>query len=156
MKQYNIRKVIATDIDGLKKVLDSSGLFPSEYLEEMISDYLSDPASEEIWFTYVQDSEPVGFGFCVPEKLTDGTYNLLAIAVNKNLQGLGIGSKMMEYLEDELKRQNKRILIVDTSSSPDFVLTRSFYVKAGYTNVSTIKDFWKDGEDKVTFYKRLL
>lgn len=153
--QYNIRKVIGPDVDALKKILDSSGLFPSEYLGEMISEYISDPASEEIWFTCEQDSKPVGFGYCVPEKLTDGTYNLLAIAVNKNLQGFGIGSKMLEYLEDELKRQKKRILIVDTSSSLDFVLTRSFYVKAGYTIVSTIKDFWKDGEDKVTFYKRL-
>jgi ribosomal protein S18 acetylase RimI-like enzyme len=153
---YNIRKVIASDVEALKKVLDSSGLFPSEYLREMISEYLSDPASEEIWFTYLQDGQLVGLGYCVPEKLTDGTYNLLAIAVDKISQGSGIGSKMLKYLEDELKRQQKRILIVDTSSSSDFVLARSFYVKAGYTNVATIKDFWKDGEDKVTFYKRLL
>ena len=153
--QYDIRKVIGSDLDALKKILDSSGLCPSEYLGEMISEYLSDPASEEIWFTYVQDSEPVGFGYCVPEKLTDGTYNLLAIAVDKKSQGFGIGSKLINYLENELKRQQKRILIVDTSSSEDFALTRSFYLKGGYTNAATIKDFWKDGEDKVTFYKRL-
>ena len=154
--QYDIRKVIASDIEALKMVLDSSGLFPSEYLEEMMAEYLSDLASGEIWFTYVQDGQPVGFGYCVPEKLTDGTYNLLAIAVDKTVQGTGIGSKMVKYLEDELKRQQKRILIVDTSGSDDFALTRSFYLKAGYTNAATIKDFWKDGEDKVTFYKRLL
>ena len=154
--QYDIRKVMVADLEGLKKVLDSSGLFPPEYLSDMISEYLSNPGSEEIWFTYVQDSEPIGFGYCVPEKLTDGTYNLLAITVDKISQGNGIGSKMLKYLEDELKRQQKRILIVDTSSSEDFVLTRSFYLKAGYTNAATIKDFWKDGEDKVTFYKRIL
>jgi ribosomal protein S18 acetylase RimI-like enzyme len=153
--QYEIRKVISSDVDALKGILDSSGLFPSEYLEEMISPYFTDLASEEIWFTYVQDGAPIGFGYCVPEKLTDGTYNLLAIAVDRMSQGFGIGSKMVNYLEDELKRQNKRILIVDTSSSEEFVLTRSFYIKAGYSIVATIKDFWKDGEDKVTFYKRL-
>ena len=153
--EYDIRKVIASDVEALKRVVDSSGLFPSAYLGEMISEYLSNPASEEFWFIYLQDRQPVGFGYCVPEKLTDGTYNLLAIAVDKKSQGIGIGSKMMNYLEDELKRQQKRILIVDTSSSEDFALTRSFYLKAGYTNAATIKDFWKDGEDKVTFYKRL-
>ena len=154
--EYEIRKVIAADLEGLRKVLDATGLFPSELLEGMISEYLSDPASEEIWFTYLQDRQPVGFGYCVPEKLTDGTYNLLAIAVDKLHQGMGIGSKMMKYLEEELKRQHKRILIVDTSSSDDFAPTRLFYLKAGYTNTATIKDFWKDGEDKVIFYKRLL
>jgi len=156
MVEYDIRKVIATDVEALEKVIDSSGIFPSELLKDMISEYLSNPVSEEIWFTYLQEKQPIGFGYCVPEKLTDGTYNLLAIAVDKKSQGMGIGSKMMAYLEDELRRQQKRILIVDTSSSEDFESTRSFYVKAGYTNVAAIKDFWKDGEDKVTFYKRLL
>ncbi len=153
--KYEIRNVIAADIDALKKILDTSGLFPSEYLEDMISEYLSNQGSEEIWFTYLQDEQPVGFGYCVPEKLTDGTYNLLAIAVDKTLQHKGIGSKMVSYLEDELKRQQKRILLIDTSSSEEFVLTRSFYLKLGYTNVATIKDFWKEGEDKIVFYKKL-
>jgi len=153
---YEIRNAIASDVEGIKKILDSSGLFPSEYLNEMISEYLTNQASEEIWFTYLEDGQSVGFGYCIPENLTDGTYNLLAIAVNKESQGSGIGNKMLKYLEDELKRQQKRILIVDTSSNDDYALTRSFYLKAGYSKVATIKDFWKDGEDKVTFYKRLL
>ena len=90
--EYNIRKVIASDVEALKKVLDSSRLFPSEHLNEMISEYLSNPSSEEIWFIYLAGGQPVGFGYCVPEKLTDGTYNLLAIAVDKLSQGGGIGS----------------------------------------------------------------
>lgn len=153
--EYIIRKVISSDIIALKKILDSSGLFPSEYLEEMISPYLSDTTSEEIWFSYVHKGHAIGFGYCIPEKFTDGTFNLLAIAVEKKSQGFGIGSKMLNYLENELKLQQKRILIVDTSSSEDFMLTRSFYIKAGYSIVSIIKDFWKEGEDKVTFYKKL-
>lgn len=156
MRASCLRKVTSSDVVAIKNIVDSSGIFPSEYLDDMISDYLSNPESEEIWFVYVEDEKPIGFGYCVPEKLTDGTYNLLAIAVDKTFQGSGIGRKMMEYIEEELRKQGKRILLVDTSSSEDFALTRSFYLKAGYTNAATIKDFWKDGEDKVTFYKRLL
>lgn len=150
-----IRKVITTDIDSLKTVLDSSNLFPSELLDDMILNYLSDPKSQEIWFTCTQDEKPISLGYCAPEKLTDGTYNLLAIAVNSDMQGKGIGSKMMEYIEKILLEEKARILIVDTSSDDSFTLTRKFYEKIGYTKEATIRDFWREGEDKVTFYKKL-
>ena len=81
--QMTIRNTTPSDLSGIKEVLDSSGLFPSEYLEDMISDYLSNPDSEEIWCSCLQVDEVVGFGYCAPEKFTDGTYNLLALAVRQ-------------------------------------------------------------------------
>lgn len=150
-----IRKVSPADIEALKNVLDSSNLFPSEYLDEMISPYFNIPDSGDFWFTYTQENVPVGLGYCVPEKLTDGTYNLLAIAVMKDLQGNGIGKKMMDYIEEQLRKLQKRILIVETSSEDEYALTREFYLKVGYSIAATIKDFWKDGDDKIIFYKRL-
>ena len=154
--KYTIRKVVSSDIDGLKKVLDSSQLFPSELLDELISEYLTDPESETLWFTCQVDNGLTALAYCVPEKLTDGTYNLLAIAVDAAVQGKGIGSDMMRHVEQELKRLHKRLLIVDTSSNEEYASARKFYIKAGYTLVATIKDFWKDGEDKITFCKRLV
>ncbi len=152
---HEIRPVQAVDINALKNVLDSSNLFPSEYLDDMISPYFNNPDSGEIWFTYLQENVPVGLGYCVPEKFTDGTYNLLAITVAKALQGKGIGKKMMEYIEGQLKKQHKRILIVETSGDDQYTLTREFYLKAGYSIAATIKDFWKEGDDKIIFYKKL-
>ena len=84
-----VRMVVPADLQGLKEVLDSSGLFPSEYLDDMISPYFHEAASEELWFCATMDDQVVGLGYCVPEKLTDGTYNLLAIATRKELQGRG-------------------------------------------------------------------
>ena len=59
-----IRAVIQSDIDGLKKVVDSSELFPSEYLDEMISDYFNNLNSEEIWFTPTSPDLQSGFLKC--------------------------------------------------------------------------------------------
>jgi ribosomal protein S18 acetylase RimI-like enzyme len=150
-----IRAVIKSDIEGLKEVVDSNELFPSEYLEEMISDYLSNPDTKDIWFTYIDDNKQVAIGYCVPEKLTDGTYNLLAIGVSQNNQRKGIASQMMDYIEQQLKQKDGRILIVETSSDDAQIAARQFYHQIGYTQAAVIKDFWKDGEDKIIFWKKL-
>ena len=150
-----IRAVIQEDVDRLKRVVDSSQLFPSEYLEEMIFDYFNNPNTAEIWFTYIDNNTPTAIGYCAPEKLTEGTYNLLAIGVLKEAQGKGIASEMMLYIEQLLKQKEGRILIVETSSDDAQIAARKFYQKIGYTQEAVIRDFWKDGEDKIVFWKKL-
>lgn len=150
-----IRKVIEKDIYELKKVLDSIDLFPSEMLEDMISDYLTNPETEEIWFTETENDIPISIGFCAPEKLTEGTFNLYAIGVRSDIQSMGTGSRMMVFIENYLKESGHRILIVDTSGTDDFKLTRRFYEKLGYNREAVIRDFWADGDDKVVYWKRL-
>lgn len=150
-----IRAVTQDDVEGLKMVVDSSELFPSEYLEEMISDYLNNADTQDIWFAHFDDTTPNAIGYCVPEKLTDGTYNLLAIGVSKRAQRNGLATAMMQYIEELLKRMGGRILIVETSSDDAQMGARKFYQKIGYTQMAVITDFWKDGEDKIVFWKRL-
>lgn len=150
-----IRMINKNDISELKKVLDSIELFPSEMLDDMITDYLENPESEEIWFTATENDKPISIGYCAPEKLTEGTYNLYAIGVRSDIQAKGIGSKMMEFIEDYLKINGHRILIVDTSGTDDFKATRSFYEKLGYNKEAVIRDFWSEGDDKVIYWKRL-
>ena len=152
---YEIRKVTKKDLTGLKEVLDSIELFPSEYLDDMMADYLNNPATEDIWFTCIAGDIPVAIGYAAPEKFTNGTYNLYAIGVKKELQGTGIGHKMMDFIEQLLKENKKRILIVETSSNDQFTLTRQFYNKLGYRQEAIIKDFWNEGEDKIIFWKKL-
>lgn len=150
-----IRAVTQSDTDGLKYVIDSSELFPSEYLDEMISDYFNNSDSEDIWFTYIDNETPTAIGYCAPEKLTEGTYNLLAIGVLKESQGKGIAGEMMKHIEFLLKQKGGRILIVETSSDHAQIAARNFYKKIGYTQEAVIRDFWKDEEDKIVFWKKL-
>lgn len=150
-----IRAVIQDDISELKKVIESSELFPPEYLDEMISDYLNNPDSEEIWFTYIDNNKPIAIGYCVPEKFTEGTYNLLSLGVLKEWQGKGIASEMLNYIEQELKQKGARILIIETSSDVAQLPARSLYLKNQYAQEAVIRDFWKDGEDKIVFWKKL-
>lgn len=150
----NIRPVKAQDLEALKEVLNTIELFPSEYLEDMMSDYLNNSETEDIWFTATENDKPISLAYCAPEKFTEGTFNLYAIGVLKEKQDHGIGGKMMQYLENQLREAGHRVLIVETSSSPDLELTREFYPKQGYKQVAVLPDFWTEGEDKVVFWKK--
>ncbi len=150
-----IRMVVKSDMSDLKQVLDSIELFPSEMLDDMMSGYLNNPESEEIWFTALEHDKPISIGFCAPEKLTEGTYNLYALGVRSDIQTKGVGSSMMGFIEDYLRVRGHRILIVDTSGTDQFASTRRFYEKLGYAKEAVIRDFWNEGDDKVIYRKRL-
>ncbi len=153
--KVDTRLTVKSDIDGLKAVLNSTNLFPAEHLEEMIAGYLDNPDSEDIWVTCSHEAKVIGFGYCAPEQFTDGTYNLLAIAVLQEVQGKGIGKKIMHYVEQLLKDKGSRLLIVDTSSDNEYTLTQKFYEDLGYRKEAIIHDFWKEGEDKIVYWKRV-
>lgn len=150
-----IRTITRGDLKSLKAVIDSNDLFPSQLLDEMAENFLADPDSPEWWLTSELGGKPVAVAYCAPEKMTEGTYNLYLIAVHKDVQGQGIGAAIMRFVEDMLSAAGARILIVETSGLPGFHLTRKFYDKLGYQREAVIREFYKEGEDKIVFWKKL-
>jgi ribosomal protein S18 acetylase RimI-like enzyme len=151
----NIRPTKREDITALKAVLDETELFPSELLPDMLADLLSGTSATEIWLTVESGAAAAGFCYAAPEKLTDGTWNMLAIAVSPSRQGQGLGHALVKQLEDILRKAGQRILIADTSGTSQFAQTREFYRKCGYHEEARIREFWAEGDDKVTFRKAL-
>eukprot|EP00525_Craspedostauros_australis_P011795 CAMPEP_0198121498 /NCGR_PEP_ID=MMETSP1442-20131203/32322_1 /TAXON_ID= /ORGANISM="Craspedostauros australis, Strain CCMP3328" /LENGTH=163 /DNA_ID=CAMNT_0043780315 /DNA_START=195 /DNA_END=686 /DNA_ORIENTATION=- len=158
-----IRNVQKQDIPGIKAVIDSTELFPSEMLDDMIKGYLENPKdSSNIWMTEVKQDDgdkaevPISIVYAVPEKMTAGTYNALLLAVSSDAQGQGHGSKCMQSLEKELKeKRDARILLVETSGTDDFARTRAFYEKIGFEKEARIRDFYEAGDDKIVYRKDL-
>ena len=150
-----VRPTLDSDIPELKLVLEGTRLFPSEMLAGMMSGYLSDGSCGDIWLTCERDGRAIGFCYAAPEPLTEGTWNMLAIAVLPEVQGIGAGNAVVAELERILREQGHRVLIVDTSGSSQFEDTRSFYRKNGYTEEARIRDFWAAGDDKIVFWKAL-
>jgi ribosomal protein S18 acetylase RimI-like enzyme len=150
-----IRPTQIQDIAELQNVLDDTGLFPREMLPDMIRAFFSEREINEIWLTCDDNGLPVGFCYAAPEKLAEGTYNMLAIAVLSSFQHKGYGGAIISKLEDMLREQGHRIIIADTSGSDEFAKTREFYKKNGYTKEAVIRDFWSEGNDKIVYWKSL-
>ena len=61
----------------------------------------------------------------------------------------------MAAAEQHLRSKGQRNLIVDTSGTDDFALTRRFYAQNGYEEEAPIRDFGAASDDKVIFRKAL-
>ena len=150
-----VRLVRKADIPQLKNVLDSSGLFSSELLDDLIADFLSKENSKDYWFTCEVDGNAVSIGCAELEAHTKGTYRLLGIGVHKHFEKRGLAKKTMIHMEKHLAALGGRILIVETIKAEGFEVLKDLYYRLGLQIEGTIKDFHDEGVDKVIFKKRL-
>jgi ribosomal protein S18 acetylase RimI-like enzyme len=77
------------------------------------------------------------------------------IAVRPDLQGGGRGAALMRHVEQDLREQGQRLVVVRTSGTPQYDRTRAFYRQLGYGEVACVPDYWTDGDDLVLFTLRL-
>jgi GNAT superfamily N-acetyltransferase len=149
-----IRPTTREDTVPIASIAETTELFPGEMLGDMIAGYFNGTKTD-LWLTAALADEPVAFAFCEPERLTNGTWNLLAIGVRPDHQGQGIGARLVARVEEVLRDGGHRILLVDTSGTPEFERTRAFYRSNGFDEQARIREFYDVGTDKVVFWKHL-
>jgi ribosomal protein S18 acetylase RimI-like enzyme len=86
---------------------------------------------------------------------TDRTYDLYWIAVHPDAQRSGVGAALMTEVERQLEDRRARLLVIETSSRPDYASTRKFYRQRGYDEAARLHDFYAPGDDRVVLSKRL-
>jgi ribosomal protein S18 acetylase RimI-like enzyme len=133
---------LPNEVEPLQEILDN---FHGELSEERL----------ELWIENPSDP-PIEVVYFVPNHMSDRTWELLMIAVTPERQRSGIGGKMLLFAEESVRASNGRILFINTSSLSQYDATRKFYSKYGYEEVARIPDFYKDGDSKVTFAKRIV
>lgn len=153
MKIQYIRPLERGDLGRVAYLVDENGMFPSELLPGMTAAYF-DNVEAQRWLVF-DDGQVDAVCYFVPEELADRVWNLLTIAVDPKRHGAGLGSKLMEAVETQLATEGVRILLVDTSGTAEFKRTRGFYDMLGYEREARIRDYWSEGDDKVTFRKSL-
>ncbi len=149
-----IRNMTRDDLQAVKALIDSTGLFPGEMLDDMAGDALDGKSETERWMV-LDDSGPIGVVYFAPERMTEGTWNLYLIAIHADRQGTGEGSKLIAHVERTLADEGHRVLLVETSGNPDFEQTRQFYHNNKYSEEARIREFYTTGEDKIVFWKKL-
>ena len=155
-----IRKLESGDKEQIRRILTDTRHFNDEEIKvaiELIDVYLNDAdQTDYIIYVFENDEKQTAGYICYGRRpLTDWTYDLYWIAVDPNIHGKGLGSGLVKHMEEDLKKNGGKIILIETSGKPEYENERKFYIKNGYEVQTIIKDFYRSGDDLFIYRKYL-
>lgn len=155
-----IQTAIETDGSQIQDITARAGVFSDEEVDSvrvMWSEYLSlgPEGSGYNFIVYRDGAQVLGYAIYGYRDLTDGVYDLYWIAVDPNARRKHVGRELIAFCENTVRDSGGRMLIAETSGTPEYESTRKFYYGTGYKDEAIIKDFYSTGDDLFIFIKRL-
>ncbi len=146
----------------LAELLIATGAFNAEEVDVALSlfdlemQHTAGPALPDYEFVGAfADGQLVGYACFGATPATEGTYDLYWLAVDPAAQGRGVGRTLVRAVEAKLRARGARLLVIETSSRPDYEGTRRFYARSGYTEAARVRDFYAPADDRILLTTRL-
>ncbi len=149
------------DVAPLEKILHANGpVFSAVEVKiavELLQNGVGVTPGPETYRYLVAEDEGKVLGFAVYGRtpLTQGTWDLYWLAADPEAHGRGVGPKLLRGVEETARNEGGRLVVVETSSRPDYARARRFYERAGYKRSAVLEDFYKEGDDKVVYTRRV-
>lgn len=155
---FKIRPLLRRDRPSLVSLLRVQSHFrPAEVkiALELIDLALEQPKQEDYLIRCAEGSDRKVLGYVCYGKapLTDAVYDLYWIVVHPDYWSRGPGPALLFEAEEEVKRLQARLLLIETSSLSSYARPRSFYLKHGYRELARIGDYYAAGDHKLIFGK---
>lgn len=153
-----MRSLRRDDLPDLIRILNETGAFNDVEVGcavELLGIVLDDPHQQDYIVAVAEDDRRVvGYVLYGPVPLTEGNFDLYWIATDPTVQGRGFGRRLLAHTEADACHRGARLLCLETSSQGGYERTRLFYQQAGYVEESRIRDFYRPGDDRITYVKR--
>ncbi len=155
-----IRSLVRKDRPTLLSMLIKTKAFTSQEIDvamELIDIVLKDQIQRDYTIHCIvnHQDQPIGYICYGSTPMTQGTYDLYWIVVDPDFQNQGAGSKLLDFLENQVRQARGRMILADTSSIPQYTVTQKFYLQNGFQEVSRVPDYYYPGNDRITFCKKL-
>ena len=156
----NVRPTERSDYDSIRSLVIATEVFNQDEIDiavELLDIYLNDPDQQDYeMYTAVDDEKRVMGYICIgPTPATAATYDLYWVAVTPDVQAKGIGTMLLNHVEQELKKRSGRLLVAETSSTSKYQKTRAFYERKGFQMLAHIKEYYKPDDDLIIYGKYL-
>lgn len=133
------------DAESVLKIMRESDVFPEEEYGLMLE-------STKHHFYVAEDTKVVGF-ICFSQHLDSWSYELEWLCVGKKRKG--IGTLLLQAVEDRLKRLKAKYLIAQTGGYSDFTPAQKFYERSGFKKVLEIPDYYEKDTSMIMYLKGL-
>lgn len=148
----------ARDRGAVLGLIRATGFFTDAEVgvaEELLDVYLGRPDQKDYQVAVIENDERAVAGYMTwgPTPLAEDAYDVYWMAVAPSEQGRGRGKALLRWLEDEVRRRDGRVILIETSSQPRYHGTRQFYIDQKYKEVARVPDFYRAGDDRVIYAK---
>ena len=123
-------------------------------LDEVLEDCLIKPEEGYRFEGITNEGALSGFLIWGRTPMTEKGYDIYWIAVDPALQGKGLGRSLMALVEEAAREETCGcILRLETSGREGYRRQRHFYGSCGFVEAGRIRDFYRTGDDLVTYVK---
>ena len=155
-----IRKLAPPDRGPLEALLRADDTFNADEIAvalELIDSAIQHPERDyHVLVCEGLGDVPIAGYVCFgPTPMTEGTWDLYWVATHRLARGRGVATRLVAEMEDLLHRRGARLVRIETSQLESYGAARNFYERLGYREVGRIPDFYRPGDDLVTFARRI-
>jgi ribosomal protein S18 acetylase RimI-like enzyme len=147
------------DIGVVKRLVESTGLFsPAEIgvAVELVEERLSKGPASGYEFLFAEaGGEVLGYACYGHIAVTQSSYDLYWIVVDKSQQGRGLGRRLLAAAEERIAAAGGGRVYIETSGRADYQQTQRFYGRCGYTLEARMKEFYGPGDDKLVYVRQM-
>ncbi|MDQ3032616.1 MAG: GNAT family N-acetyltransferase [Myxococcota bacterium] len=147
------------DRDAIEQIVRGVAVFRADEIEvamELVDAGLSeDDLGYQFAIAEDDDDRVIGYACWGLAPMTDATYDLYWIAVDVTLHRSGVGRALLAACEEDVRAREGRLLLIETEGTDAYEPTRRFYLRAGYPEIARVRDYYREGADKVMYGRRL-
>jgi GNAT superfamily N-acetyltransferase len=155
-----IRRIAPEDREEIRSLLEGTKAFKAHEVDvamELVDIALADPEQDGYrpFVLAVEDGTIAAYACFGKNEMTTATYDLYWVATRTDRMGQGHGRRIVAFVEEEIRKEGGRLLVIETSSKESYGDTRAFYEKIGCTLAAQLTDYYDEGDDKLIYLKPL-
>ncbi|HMP50702.1 MAG TPA: GNAT family N-acetyltransferase, partial [Candidatus Melainabacteria bacterium] len=154
--RYSVSRL---DIEPVGKMVTDTGVFSAEEVDcakELVAE-ASERGEDGSGYRFVfleNGAEMMGYACFGRVPLTESSFDLYWLVVDPRYHRQGVAAELLSAVETETARLGGHAIYAETSSAVVYAPARAFYMNQGYEEASRLKDFYRPGDDRITFLKQ--